>query len=378
MGVISAGRESAGYEPVTRERLLDELEAAIAMGRTLPSWWYTDPEILRLEQQHVFRHGWLYAGHAGRLAEPGDHVVAHAGNIPVIVVRGKEGELRGFVNLCRHRLHEMVLPHRPPGPRRTTIQCPYHGWTYNLDGTLRGAPRSDREHGFDKSQWSLVPVKVDTWGPLVFINADLDASPLAEQLGGMPAVARERGLDFDAFTEHGRLDYEFATNWKVVLDNNFECYHCPVAHPGFSALYDTDPDAYEIQTFEYSATQLSPHKPDKPDHMNWGDFRFYYLWPTTFIVDHSIVFNVLTIRPLTPGRSAMTFELYGRSGVEPEAIDEYGRFYDGVFKQDADLIESVQRGHEAQAVPVGPLFLNSEHLIQLEQRRLSAAFDAGK
>jgi phenylpropionate dioxygenase-like ring-hydroxylating dioxygenase large terminal subunit len=371
----ATAKQSDAVSPVTPEQLCAELDTALDSGMTLPSRWYTDPSVLRLEQEHVFRSSWTYAGHTDNLVEPGDRLLAHSGSIPVIVVRDKNGALRGFVNLCRHRLHELVPPSKKGESRRTTLQCPYHGWTFGLDGALRGAPRSEKEIGFDKSAWGLIPVKVDTWGPLVFVNPNLQAEPLERYLGGMPAVAHERGLSFSSFVPHGSIEYEFATNWKVVLDNNFECYHCPVAHPGFSALYDVDPDAYEIQSFEYSATQLSPLKPKTEDTHGWGAFRFYYVWPTTFIVDHSIVYNVLTIRPLTPNRTVMRFEIYGRSDVEASKIEEYGNFYDGVFKQDAELIESVQRGHEADILPPGPLFINSELLIQLEQRRLAAALE---
>jgi choline monooxygenase len=297
--------------------------------------------------------------------------------VPVIVVMDKEREIRAFLNLCRHRGHEVVPPcAERPAKRRTTLQCPYHGWTFNLDGSLRGAPRSDREASFDKSALGLVPVNVGAWGPLIFVNLDASPVPFEEYLGGMPEVARGRGLDFAGFTEHKRIDYEFRTNWKIAVDNNFECYHCAVAHPEFASLFDVHPDAYDIQTFDFSAAQLSPNKqiPDS-DVVEWGDFRFYYVFPATFVIDHTITYNVMSIQPADPGRSTMRYEIYRRDDVDAEAVDEYTTFYDSVFHQDAELIESVQRGQASGVFPPGPLLLDSEHLLRFLQMRLLKAFE---
>jgi phenylpropionate dioxygenase-like ring-hydroxylating dioxygenase large terminal subunit len=357
---------------VTQDQLVEDLRHAIDQGLTLPPYWYTDPDVLAFEQQSVFNRSWQYAGHMDRLAEPGDFILASIGRVPVIIVMDQDRSVRAFLNLCRHRGHEVVLPcAEQPARRRKTLQCPYHGWTFNLDGSLRSAPRSNREASFDKSALGLVPVSLDTWGPLIFINLDPSPVPFAEYLGGMPEVAGSRGLHFDHFTEHKRYEYEFATNWKIAVDNNFECYHCATAHPGFAKLFKVDPDAYEIKTFDYTATQLSPNKqlPDS-DAREWGDFRFYYVWPATFIVDHTITYNVMSLVPTEPGRTKMLYEIYRRDDVEEQAVDEYAAFYTSVFAEDAGLIESVQRGQASGVFPPGPLLLDSEHLLRYLQIRL--------
>jgi choline monooxygenase len=362
---------------VTQDQLVEDLRHAIDQGLTLPPYWYTDPDVLAFEQQSVFNRSWQYAGHMARLAEPGDFILASIGRVPVIIVMDQDRSVRAFLNLCRHRGHEVVLPcAEQPARRRKTLQCPYHGWTFNLDGSLRSAPRSNREASFDKSALGLVPVSLDTWGPLIFINLDPSPVPFAEYLGGMPEVAGSRGLHFDHFTEHKRYEYEFATNWKIAVDNNFECYHCAVAHPEFASLFDVHPDAYDIQTFDFSAAQLSPNKqiPDS-DVVEWGDFRFYYVFPATFVIDHTITYNVMSIQPADPGRSTMRYEIYRRDGVDAEAVDDYTTFYDSVFHQDAELIESVQRGQASGVFPPGPLLLDSEHLLRFLQVRLLKAFE---
>jgi choline monooxygenase len=356
---------------VTKDQLVEDLRHAIEHGLTLPPYWYTDPDVLALEQQSVFSRAWHYAGHTARLAEPGDFIHASIGKVPVIVVMDADRTVRAFLNLCRHRGHEVVPPCGEQPGRRKTLQCPYHGWTFNLDGSLRSAPRSDREASFDKSALGLVPVSLETWGPLIFISLDPSPVPFAEYLGGMPDVAHSRGLHFDDFVEHSRYEFEFATNWKNAVDNNFECYHCATAHKGFAKLFNVDPEAYEIQTFDYTATQLSPNKQVEGSKVvEWGDFRFYYVWPATFIIDHTITYNVMTLTPGDPGHTKMRYELHRRKDVSESAVDEYAEFYTSVFDEDANLIESVQRGQASGVFPPGPLLLDSEHLLRFLQVRL--------
>ena len=167
------------------------LRAQLEQGLTLPAFWYSDPGVYRLEQDRIFRRAWQYAGDAGLVAEPGQFLTCHAGEVPVVVVRGADGELRAFVNVCRHRGHVVAQG----CGKRDSLQCPYHAWTYDLDGSLRSAPRSDREPGFDTADWTLHRVRVDTWGPLVFVNPDLDAAPLDETVGDLPRTLADGGVD---------------------------------------------------------------------------------------------------------------------------------------------------------------------------------------
>ncbi len=156
-----------------------ELGSKLDQGITLPFSWFADPTIFREEQERIFASTWQYAGIVDWVAEPGQYFTCHAGLVPVVVVRGHDDQIRGFVNICRHRATEVASGRG----KRETLQCPYHAWTYDLDGSLRNAPRSEREPDFDGSDYGLLPVSVDTWGPLVFVNRDPDPMPLAELLG---------------------------------------------------------------------------------------------------------------------------------------------------------------------------------------------------
>jgi choline monooxygenase len=155
------------------------------MERTLPWSWYSDPQLLRRETARIFARSWQYAGHTGQVAKSGSYFASWAGEIPIVITRARDGELRAFVNVCRHRGFTVA---RGEG-RRETLQCPYHAWTYGLDGKLRAAPRSEREPEFDADELGLLPAAVDTWGPFVFVNPDANASPLVDALGEVPALS---------------------------------------------------------------------------------------------------------------------------------------------------------------------------------------------
>ena len=195
------------------------------MDRTLPYSWYSDPEILRREQERIFRSAWQYAGHLGQLPEPGTFFTGRAGRH----ARRRHARPRRRAARLPQRLPPPRLPASPTGEgRRETLQCPYHAWTYGLDGSLRAAPRSDEEPDFRKDELGLVPASVGAWGPFVFVNAGPDPEPLADALGSMPAQVAELGLDVDElrFTSAGRRRSE--ANWKIVCENFLECYHCQI------------------------------------------------------------------------------------------------------------------------------------------------------
>jgi choline monooxygenase len=202
------------------------------MSETNPWDWYSDPDVLRLERERIFRSAWHYVGHAGRLAEPSSYFACETGGIPVVVTRDVDGELRAFLNVCRHRGAELA---RGEG-RRETLQCPYHAWTYGLDGRLRSAPRAAEA---DLGEVELASLRLESWGPFLFVNAD----------PGAPSPALDLELPFDpselVFRE--RVEYSLGANWKVAVENYLECYHCPVAHPAFSRLVDVEPGAYELR-----------------------------------------------------------------------------------------------------------------------------------
>ena len=234
------------------KRSAPPLEHPLAEGWTLPASWYTDPAVYELEREHIFATSWQYACPAEQVSVPGAFMTMHAGHVPVVIVRGRDGELRGFVNVCRHRGH---LVAKDTGCRET-LQCPYHAWTYELDGTLRRAPRAEREPGFDPAHFSLLPVAVDTWGPFVFVNPSASAEPVATVLADIPSRIDGCGVDLSTLRFQSHHEWPSEVNWKVAIENYLECYHCAVAHPGFSNVIDVRPDEYQLVVERTCTSQL--------------------------------------------------------------------------------------------------------------------------
>ena len=351
---------------VERDRVAEALE----QGYTLPAGWYTDPEVLRLEQERIFRRSWQYAGRADQVTKPGDYFTCRAGDVPIVVVRDEEGTLRAFVNVCRHRGSEVVLG---DGSRKT-LQCHYHAWTYGLDGTLRSAPRAEREPGFDRSGLSLLPAAVGTWGLFVFVNPDADAAPLAETLGELPAIVEGGGIPIDDLRFHVRLEYELECNWKVAVENYLECYHCAVAHPGFSSVVDVAPDAYTLETHELFSSQFGHVREsarsgngDRPyDPSGEVEGQFHFLWP-------NFKLNVMPGRPNVsagpvlpagPERTWGYLDYFFAEDMSDEAINDLMAFDDQVGREDRVLVESVQRGLRSGMLERGRLMPESEKLIR--------------
>jgi phenylpropionate dioxygenase-like ring-hydroxylating dioxygenase large terminal subunit len=335
---------------------------------TLPYGWYTDPEILRREEERIIRPAWQYVGHTGQLAQPG-YFATQVGRTPVVVTRDREGALRGFVNVCRHRGFALAEGEQ----QRETLQCPYHAWTYALDGSLRAAPRSEEEPDFPQGELGLVPVAVDTWGPFVFANLGPEG-PLAQALGSLPAQVAELGLDVGSLVHHSRWEAEIAANWKIVSENFLECYHCQVAHPAFSELVDTSPESYVLSTDGRLSTQHGPLRTVTPQD-ELPRAQFHFLWPNLGIniFPGRPNISIGPIVPLSPDRTYRFLDYFFGPDVEPAWIDDLLAFDDQVGREDRALVEGVQRGIASGAVEHGFLMSHSERLIAHFQALTAAA-----
>ncbi|MDX6398751.1 MAG: choline monooxygenase [Gaiellaceae bacterium] len=339
--------------------------ATLADGRTLPFDWYSDPAALRLERERIFRRTWQYAGRADQIAEPGSFFTADAGGVPIVVVRDQESVVRAFVNVCRHR-GSLVCEGEG---RRETLQCPYHAWTYDLDGSLRAAPRADREPGFEREQLALMPVLVDTWGPFVFVNPDVEAAPLTDTLGELPELVASSGLDLDGLRFLERSSSEYEANWKVCCENYLECYHCQVAHPDFSKVVDVSVDAYVLEASRYFSSQYGPVR------SAWkGDFdprgpiergQFHFVWPnlTINIMPGHPNLSIGPVIPTGPEHTARFLDYFVGPDVEEAWIREMLEFDAQVGSEDTVLVERVQRGVRGGGLDHGRLMLESERLI---------------
>ena len=326
----------------------------MAAVETLPYSWYVEPDVLRRERARIFARTWQYAGRADQVAANGSYLATDAGGVPVLVTRDQAGELRAFVNVCRHRGAVLL----DGCGERATIQCHYHAWTYNLDGTLRSAPRAEREDGFDPSELSLLPASAGTWGPFLFVNPDRAAPPLEEHLGALPEILG-RAIDLDALVFHSRVEFGSDANWKIVVENFLDCYHCPTAHPGFSEDVDVHPDRYLLEAHATFGAQFATHR-------RTGDQgQFHLLSPNTGINVFPGPPN-LSIGPILPAGTARTeryLDYFFAPGVDEEWIRDFFAFDEQVGREDAVLVESVQRGASSGLVDRGRLLASSEPLL---------------
>ena len=327
---------------------------------TLPWSWYSEPELLRREQDQIFRRAWQYAGPDEHVASPGDYFTCRVGDVPVIVVRDRAGELHAFLNVCRHR-GSLLLE---GSGNRETLQCRYHAWTYDLDGRLRAAPRANQERGFETDGICLHELAIEAWGPLLFVGPDPEARPLAETLGRLPELVAEGGVDVERLHFRRRSESELACNWKIAVENYLECYHCPVAHPGFSAVVDVSPDAYRLETHERSSSQFGPPRPGR-EGGEVPEGQFHWLWSVTKLYAMPGAQNLAVgpVAPLGPERTSAYLDYYFPEDATDEEIDELIAFDDQVGLEDRALVESVQAGVRSGLLDEGRLMPESERLL---------------
>ena len=200
--------------------------------RTLPARYFIDPEHFRAERGRFFGAMWVCAGRADQIPERGDFVLREIDGESLILVRGDGGEVRALFNVCRHRGARLCTA--AEGTMPGSIQCPYHAWTYDLDGRLVGAPQMDDVPGFRREDYPLAAARVETWDGHLFVNLAGDPPPLAEQLGDLPVRFRRWGMS--GLRLGARIVYDVAANWKLIVQNYSECLHCPLVHPALQKL----------------------------------------------------------------------------------------------------------------------------------------------
>jgi phenylpropionate dioxygenase-like ring-hydroxylating dioxygenase large terminal subunit len=345
-----------------------DLAGSLDQGYTLPALWYTDRGIFEIEQGRIFQGTWQFVGFSEQVQRPGEFFTSFAGLVPIVVLRDGN-RLRAFVNVCRHR--GSVLVGETSGSRKS-LQCRYHAWTYGLDGSLVAAPGSKDEPGFDRGDFSLFSLRVETWGPFVFVNPDPAARPLAAVLGRLPALIEETGLDLGAIKPRIRKQYEIAANWKVVVDNYLECYHCKVAHPSFCDLIDVD--NYVVTEYEYSSVQRAPARKGGPGAgraARGANEGFYaYLWPNFTINIYPGPGNVSLnlFLPVGLDRTLAIFDYCFVDDVDDGEVAKFAAFIEQVQNEDTALCESVQVGLRSGAFDQGRLMLSRESALRHFQR----------
>jgi phenylpropionate dioxygenase-like ring-hydroxylating dioxygenase large terminal subunit len=357
-----------------QDRLLYE---ALAQGRTLPAEWYTDPRQFEREAERIFAASWNYAGRLEQVAKAGDFLTCRVGKVPVVIVRDEAGKLRAYANVCGHRGSELVL--EKSGNRRT-LQCHYHAWTWGLDGTLRAAPHSQEQPGFNKADFPLTPLAVETFGPFIFIYPGTASCSLAATLGQLPAIIRSAGADIDSLKFRERREYAIQANWKVVVENFLECYHCAISHPGFADLIDLD--KYQVVAYDRCSVQRGPVKASaQAQHKevfaaDEGREGIYtYLWPNFMLNVYPGADNASTnlILPIDEHHCLAVYEFFFSESMPEDQQRAMVDFIDQVQREDIIIVESVQRGLRSGFYKQGQLILSRENGIQHFQKLVFSA-----
>jgi len=358
------------------------LLAALDRGQSLPASFYTSPSILEQEMLQIFRKSWNYVGPLSELVKVGDYITGHAGNVPVVVVRNDKG-LAGFVNVCRHRRH-LVMKGRG---NTTLMQCGYHAWTYDLAGGLRRAPRANVEPGFRVEDFPLLSIRVEALGPFVFANLDASAPRAQDCYGPVLDIIAKSGIDLGALTLHSRNDWQARANWKAMLENYLECYHCAVAHPGFSAAIDVRPDVYTLAShgwFSSQAGRVRPAALEGKSKVELYDVRgevaesqYHFLWPNLTININPGFPNLSVDVWLPDGASATRgfSEQYFGPGVDEGFAQALIAFNKQVAQEDDDLTDSVQHGLAGGLPDRGQFLTKSEQLVISFQKMVVRALN---
>jgi phenylpropionate dioxygenase-like ring-hydroxylating dioxygenase large terminal subunit len=348
---------------------LAELRETLADGRALPSHWYTDPDVYKIELTKVLRRSWHYAAHTGQLAEVGDQLPLEIAGIPVVLVRGTDLAVKGYINVCRHRAHVVVLEAR----NRKAMTCAYHGWSYSLDGSLKHAPRSEFEADFDASECSMKPVQVAVWGPTIWVNPQIDAPSFDEWIAGLKQQVADNGIDIDRHSFAFGRDWQINANWKVFVDNAIECYHCPVAHPSLSRIIDTDPTQ---QTLVVGGTNWSSHRtPLRRTEANPNGDRvyfFHWIWPTTYFQYAGGGFDIGSIGLVDVDHFVFRSQFFVPDDLDPAELQTRRQRLDDdpTVPEDIAICERVQHAHASGAAEPGRLLVGSELLVQHFQQVL--------
>ena len=316
---------------------------------------YTAAEWYQADLKQIISKSWQWVCHVEKLRAPGSYTTIDIAGAPVAVVRDGDGKLRAFYNVCKHRAHALLSGEG----KANKIMCPYHAWTYRLDGQLVRAPHTETLKDFDVKSVCLDQIQVEEFCGFVFVNLDARAESLSAQSGDLETEIRHWAPDIEQLTHGHRLTYDIKSNWKNVVDNFLECYHCPTAHKDFCSLVDMD--TYKVTTHGiYSSHMADAGKGANSaydvSNASVRTHAVWWLWPSTCLMRYpgrsSMI--VLNIIPAGPDR---TFETYDFFLETPEADDmekEAIRYLDEVLQvEDIALVESVQRGMDTPAFDQG-------------------------
>ncbi len=359
--------------------------APLAEASTIPSSWYTDKRIFDLEQQTVFANSWQVAARLDQLTNPGNYVTTEIADEPVVIVRGSDDTLRGFFNVCRH--HAAAVMTEREG-HANQMRCPYHGWTYSLEGELKGTPEFSEVCGFDRAENGLLPIQIGVWEKWVLASLSgqdrslNDSNVELVSFLGNDCIEQFQKLELANLHWFERRSYVLNCNWKVFVDNYLDGgYHVPHLHKGLDSVLDYS--QYTIENGERFCLQSSPMVTGDRVEVNTsrkGERALYYwLYPNFMMNFYEGVLDTNLVRPITIERTEVVFDFYFTDVSENARERNLASVNvgDRIQQEDLDICESVQRGLNSRAYDAGRLSVRREAGEHLFHRLLHADLTTG-
>jgi len=357
-------------------------DVAVAGPRALPARYYTDPEVFARARERLFFRTWQFACHQSRIPKPGDYHAFSILDQDLFVIRGNDGAIRGFYNVCQHRAHQLVAG----SGRARLLTCPYHAWCYGLDGKLRNAPGTRDLPNFERAAISLSAVPVELFCGFVFVNLDPRARAMAETFPGVEPALRRLCPDIEGRVFAHEHEAQEPCNWLVAVENYNECYHCRTVHPTFASGV-VDPASYNIRALPGTRCLYHTAKAQSGAaawyDTSGSDYGSFFLWPAFSLqIYPSGLVNSYHWRPLSVDRTQVCRGWYARDGVVDDGLQKVIDLdRDTTFAEDLALVTSVQRGLKSAGYRPGPLIvspgegIDSEHSIASLHDWLREALD---
>lgn len=353
------------------------IEQNSARAWTLPAWLYTDADVFAAEKEKIFFRTWQVVGHHSQVANPGDYFTVELAGEPLLIVRGAEGKLRGFYNVCRHRAGP---PAEGCGSRKV-FRCGYHGWTYGPDGSLISATEIEGVEGFRAEDFSLVPVQTAEWCNLVFVNLDPEANSLRDSLRELPEQAEK--FQFGNMTLFEHRTYDMKCNWKTYVDNYLEGYHLPSVHPGLNR--ELDYNAYVVEPYARYVRQFSPIRGAQPGDTTPRRYQetredlttdYFWVFPNWMLNCYPDNVSLNIVLPVEPERSLAIFEWY----LPPEdhskpAAKASVEFSHQIQVEDVGICEIVQKNLRSRSYSRGRYSVKQEKGVHAFHRMYAAAMN---
>ena len=344
---------------------------------TLPSAWYYDRQLFELEREKIFHQDWYFACHRSEVSKPGDYVAVDILGESVVVIRDKDSELRGFFNVCQHRGHKLLTGR---GGGKSAITCPYHAWTYNLDGKLRGAKYSEKVPGFDKADFCLPEVHVAEFAGFVFVSIADNPRPMESRFPGLEKDIDKWYPTLGDMVLYDRTDFDIDANWKVVVENAIEGYHFHISGPCHQSFAETmhDDDSSDISNqdgwirflvgpgmFDNSAYPFPENGGGVTDH-----YSVFVLFPNLalYTLPYANFVSAFLTVPLGPEKSRLESYMYVPAGVEiDETTEKAVEFFNTrLSPEDISLNLGVQAGLRSKGYNQGRFIINPDQCLRSE------------